>query len=176
MRRQKRRRRLTAPFFLTTRGDNAAEPPRPRRLYRRLCGAPEEIVMVRLTLRLLLACFGLLLPLAGNAAGLSMYLRNYYTEYQVVKDCIDREQLSAEDAAKAKDAIAKIEAYYMQRDASINKDKLVKQAVSNKNQAFKMMKETSKIDAREFCRGSLNDLVSKVHDIEANASPKKSGS
>ena len=132
--------------------------------------------MVRLTLRLLLACFGLLLPLAGNAAGLSMYLRNYYTEYQVVKDCIDREQLSAEDAAKAKDAIAKIEAYYMQRDASINKDKLVKQAVSNKNQAFKMMRETSKIDAREFCRGSLNDLVSMVHDIEANASPKKSGS
>jgi len=123
----------------------------------------------------LLACCAVLLPMAAHA-GLSVYLRNYYTEYQVVKDCIDREQLSAEDAAKAKDAIAKIEAYYMQRDASINKDKLVKQAVSNKNQAFKMMKETSKIDAREFCRGSLNDLVSKVHDIEANASPKKSGS
>src|SRR6187551_3213273 len=95
MRRAKGRRRLTAPSFLTTRGDNAAKPPRPRRLYRRLCGAPEEIVMVRLTLRLLLACFGLLLPLAGNAAGLSIYLRNYYTEYQVVKDCIDRGLLHA---------------------------------------------------------------------------------
>jgi hypothetical protein len=132
--------------------------------------------MVRLTARLLLVCSGVLLPLAAHAAGLSIYLRNYYTEYQVVKDCTDRAQLSAEDAAKAKDAMAKIEAYYLQRDTSINKDKLVKQAVSNKNQAFKMMKETTKIDAREFCRGSLNDLVNKLHDIEADATVKKSGS
>jgi hypothetical protein len=132
--------------------------------------------MARLTACLLFACGGLLPGLTADAAGLSVYLRNYYTEYQVVKDCTDHEQLSADDAAKASDAMAKIEAYYMQRDTSINKDKLVKQAVSNKNQAFKMMKETTKIDAREFCRGSLNDLVSKVHDIEANAAPKKSGS
>ena len=132
--------------------------------------------MVRLTGRLLLVCCGALLPLAAHAAGLSIYLRNYYTEYQVVKDCTDHAQLSAEDAAKAKDAMAKIEAYYLQRDTSINKDKLVKQAVSNKNQAFKMMKETTKIDAREFCRGSLNDLVNKLHDIEADATVKKSGS
>jgi hypothetical protein len=132
--------------------------------------------MVRLTARLLLVCSGVLLPLAAHAAALSIYLRNYYTEYQVVKDCTDRAQLSAEDAAKAKDAMAKIEAYYLQRDTSINKDKLVKQAVSNKNQAFKMMKETTKIDAREFCRGSLNDLVNKLHDIEADATVKKSGS
>jgi hypothetical protein len=132
--------------------------------------------MVRLTARLLLVCSGVLLPLVAHAASLSIYLRNYYTEYQVVKDCTDRAQLSAEDAAKAKDAMAKIEAYYLQRDTSINKDKLVKQAVSNKNQAFKMMKETTKIDAREFCRGSLNDLVNKLHDIEADATVKKSGS
>ena len=132
--------------------------------------------MVRLTARLLLVCCGALLPLAAHAAGLSIYLRNYYTEYQVVKDCTDHAQLSAEDAAKAKDAMAKIEAYYLQRDTSIKKDKLVKQAVSNKNQAFKMMKETTKIDAREFCRGSLNDLVNKLHDIEADATVKKSGS
>lgn len=132
--------------------------------------------MVRLTARLLLVCCGALLPLAAHAAGLSIYLRNYYTEYQVVKDCTDRAQLSTEDAVKAKDAMAKIEAYYLQRDTSINKDKLVKQAVSNKNQAFKMMKETTKIDAREFCRGSLNDLVNKLHDIEADATVKKSGS
>ena len=39
-----------------------------------------------------------------------------------------------------------------------------------------MMKETTKIDAREFCRGSLNDLVNKLHDIEADATVKKSGS
>src|SRR5262245_33601857 len=125
---------------------------------------------------LLTCCCPALLPVAASGASLSIYLRNYYTEYQVVKDCIDRDKLSAEDAVKAKDAISKIEAYYLQRDTSINKDKLAKQAISNKNQAFKMMKETSKIDAREFCRGSLNDLVNKLHDIEADATVKKSGS
>jgi hypothetical protein len=132
--------------------------------------------MSRLADRLLLVCCASLLPLTAHAAGLSIYLRNYYTEYQVVRDCSDHDHLSAEDAATAKDAMAKIEAYYLQRDASINKDKLVKQAVSNKNQAFKMMKETSKVDAREFCRGSLNDLVSKLHEIDADAAPKRSGS
>jgi hypothetical protein len=32
--------------------------------------------------------------------------------------------LTAADAATAKDAMAKIEAYYLQRDSSINKDKV----------------------------------------------------
>lgn len=132
--------------------------------------------MVRPTVWFLLACCAALLPLAAHAEGLSIYLRNYYTEYQVVRDCSDHANLTAEDAAEAEEAMAKIEAYYLSRDSSINKDKLVKQAVSNKNQAFKMMKQTSKVDAREFCRGSFNDLVGKVRDIEAGAPPKKSGS
>jgi hypothetical protein len=53
----------------------------------------------------------------------------------------------------------------------------MKQAVANKDQAFKMMKETTKVDARQFCRASLNDLISKLREIDADATPvKKSGS
>ena len=132
--------------------------------------------MLRLTDRFLLACCLALLPLAAHAApSLSVFLKGYYTDYEVVRDCSDQAHLTAADAQTAKDAMAKIEAYYLHRDASIDKDKLVKQAVSNKNVAFKMMKETSKVDARQFCRGTLNDLVSKLHEIDADATPKQGG-
>jgi hypothetical protein len=68
-------------------------------------------------------------------------------------------------------------AVYLRSYYSINKDKVMKQAVANKDQAFKMMKETTKVDARQFCRASLNDLISKVREIDADATPvKKSGS
>jgi hypothetical protein len=177
MRRAKKRRHSGPPPFFNLLGLGCCKGASAKALKRAFCDAHSKgNDMSRLADRLLLACCASLLPLTAHAAGLSIYLRNYYTEYQVVRDCSDHDHLSAGDAATAKDAMAKIEAYYLQRDASINKDKLVKQAVSNKDQAFKMMKETSKVDAREFCRGSLNDLVSKLHDIEADASPTKSGS
>jgi hypothetical protein len=35
------------------------------------------------------------------------------------------------------------------------------------------MKETNKVDPRQFCRASLNDLVSKLHEIDAETTPKK---
>jgi hypothetical protein len=133
--------------------------------------------MVRLADRLVIACCATLLSLAAHAApSLSVYLKNYYTEYEVVRGCSDQAHLTAADAEMAKDAMAKIEAYYLHRDSAINKDSLMKQAVSNKNVAFKMMKETNKVDPRQFCRGSLNDLVSKLREIDADATPKKSGS
>lgn len=133
--------------------------------------------MVRFADRLLVACCATLLSsLAAHASPqLSMYLKNYYADYQIVQDCSDKEQLTAADAQTAKDAMAKIEAYYLQRDASIDKARVLKQAASNKNAAYKMMKETNKVDARQFCRASLNDLVSKLQEIDA-AAPKKSGS
>ena len=121
-----------------------------------------------------MACCAGLLSLAAHAGpGMAVYLRSYYTEYEVTLDCTDQEHLSAADAATAKDAMAKIEAYYLKRDSSINKDKVMKQAVANKNQAFKMMQETTKVDARQFCRASLNDLISKVHEIDADAPGEK---
>ena len=111
---------------------------------------------------------------------MAVYLRSYYTEYEVILDCSDHDHLTAADAATAKDAMAKIEAYYLQRDSSINKDKVMKEAVTNKNQAFKMMNETNKVDARQFCRASFNDLVSKLNEIAATpgrrrAAPDASG-
>jgi hypothetical protein len=134
--------------------------------------------MVRFADRLLIACCATLLSsLAAHAAPqLSMYLKNYYADYQIVEDCSNQAQLTAADAQTAKAAIAKIEAYYLHRDASIDKDRVRKQAVSNKNAAYKLMKETNKVDPRQFCRASLNDLVSKLHEIDAEATPKKSGS
>jgi hypothetical protein len=132
--------------------------------------------MARLTHRLILACCATLLLGAHASPGPSVFLRSYYTEYQVVRDCSDQARLTAEDAAKAKEAMATIEAYYLHREPSINKERLVKQAIHNKNAAFKMMSETNKVDARVFCRASLNDLVSKVHDIDADATSKNGGS
>ena len=169
--------------------DNFAAPLEPRDNFcnlRRLSFAlrlaasfhPKEDHMPVLSARTLLACCAGLLSIAAHTGpGMAVYLRSYYTEYEVALDCTDREHLSAADAAMAKDAMAKIEAYYLKRDSSINKDKVLKQAVANKNQAFKMMQETTKVDARQFCQASLNDLISKVREIDADAVPvKKSGS
>jgi hypothetical protein len=134
--------------------------------------------MVRFADRLLIACCATLLSsLAAHAAPqLSMYLKNYYADYQIVQDCSDKAQLTAIDEKMAKDAMAKIEAYYLQRDSSIDKARVLKQAASNKNAAYKMIKETNKVDSRQFCRASLNDLVSKLHEIDADATAKKIGS
>ena len=122
------------------------------------------------------ACFGLL-PLSAQAeTHLGVYLKTYYTDYQVVKNCSDHHRLTAADVAKAKDALTKIEAYYLRRDPAINKEKLMKQALANNRVAYKMMAETQKIDPGVFCRSSLNDLMSKLREIDRDATAKKSGS
>jgi len=126
--------------------------------------------MTRFAHPTILACCVAVLSLAAHSGPtLSVYLKNYYTEYQVVRDCSEHAHLSAADAAKAKEVMTKIESYYLRRDATIDKDSLMKQAVAHKNVAFKMMRETSKVDLGQFCRASLNDLVGKLKDIEAAA-------
>jgi hypothetical protein len=133
----------------------------------------KKVAMSRFAYRLVVACCAASLPLAAHAAAkLSIYLQNYYTEYQVVTDCAGHAHLSAADAAKAKDAMTKIEAYYLRRDPSIKKDVLMKQAVVHKNAAFKIMRETTKVDTRQFCLVSLNDLIGKAHDILSGVAPK----
>jgi hypothetical protein len=133
--------------------------------------------MSKLADRLLLAAVVSVLPPAAYAATqhLGAYLKTYYSDFAIVKECVGRHQLSAGDVDNAKAAIAKIEAYYLQRDPAIKKDVLSKQAVSDKNIAFKMMMETGKVDLRQFCHASLNDIMSKLHDIEA-APASKGGS
>ena len=133
--------------------------------------------MSQLAKRCFLATCAALLSLSAQATThLGVYLKTYYTDYQLVTDCAAHHRLTAADVAKAKDALAKIEAYYLQRDPSINKDKLMKQALANNKVAYKMMAETQKVDAGVFCRSSLNDLKSKLRDIETDATAKKSGS
>ena len=72
-----------------------------------------------------------------------------------------RARLSADDAVTAKSAITTIEAYYLRRDPAIDKASLKKQSIKNKNSAFKMVMQTDKVDLREFCLGSLHDLLGK---------------
>jgi hypothetical protein len=138
----------------------------------------KDMTMPRLAYRLLLAgCAGLLSLWAQAAAPhLGLYLKTYYTDYQVVKDCAAQHHLADDDVAKAKDALAKIEAYYVHRDPSINKEKLMKLAIQNKAAAYKIMRESSKIDLGVYCRSTLKDLMSKLHDIDADARAKKNGS
>ena len=132
--------------------------------------------MFRLANRFVLPCCTVLLPLAAHSSPLSIYLRDYYTEYQVVKECAVRAHLSADDAATAKSAITTIEAYYLHRDPAIDKASLKKQAIRNKNSAFRMVMQTDKVDLREFCLGSLHDLLGKSHGIVADTATEKSGS
>ena len=96
---------------------------------------------------------------------LSVYFRNYYTEYQVVKECAARAKLPPEDAASARAALEKIEAYYLHRDSTINKADVRAQAIKNKTAAFKMLDQTDKVDPREFCLGSLHDLLGESRRI-----------
>jgi hypothetical protein len=133
--------------------------------------------MVRFTHRFLLAGGAILLSLAAQASPhLGVYLKTYYTDFQIVKACVAQSHLKAADAETAKNAISKVEAYYLNKDPSIKKDILLKQAISNTKAAFKMMNTTHKVDIPQYCRSSLDELVDKAHQIESGATTKKSGS
>lgn len=128
---------------------------------------------MRLTKLAVLAGILLLPASAGQAATphLGIYLKAYYIDYEIIKDCATRGHLSDKDVENAKAALAKIEADYLRRDPEIKKDVLMKQATSNKNTGFKMIYETGKVDLRQYCRASLNDIVGKLQDIETGSTP-----
>ncbi len=133
--------------------------------------------MPRFSGYLLLASSIGLLPFGAYAApGLAVFLKGYYTDYEIVLECSGQEHLTPADADAAKAAIAKIEAHYLSRDPSINKEHLLKQAASNKNAAFKMVQGQSPVEAGRFCKASLNDLVGKLHELEPDAAAAKGGS
>ena len=133
--------------------------------------------MPRFSGYLLLAPLAILLPLGAQAApGLSVALKNYYTDFEIVVEWSSKAHLTAADAEAAKSAIAKIEAHYLNRDPAIDKAGLLKQAVSNKNAAFKMVKSQNPVEAGRFCKASLNVLVGKLHEIEPASTAGKSGS
>jgi hypothetical protein len=116
----------------------------------------------------LLAGCVVLISQGAFAANLSASLKNFYTEYEVVKQCQEEAQLSAADADQAKAAMAKIETHYLQRDASINKDRLLKEAVVNKDEGFRIATRSLKSDLRQYCRVSLKELLAKAEEIDAS--------
>jgi hypothetical protein len=52
----------------------------------------------------------------------------------------------------------------------------LKQAVSNKNAAFKMVKGQNQIEAGRFCKASFNDLVGKLRELDPASVAGKNGS
>ena len=114
-----------------------------------------------------------LVLVSGGALGsnLSTSLKNFYAEYEVVKQCAAEAQLTAGDAELAKAAIAKIEAHYLGRDASINKERVLKAAVADKDEGFRIATRGNKSDLRPYCRVSLKELLAKAEEIDSNATP-----
>jgi len=114
-----------------------------------------------------------LVMVSGSALGanLSTSLKNFYAEYEVVKQCAQEAQLRASDAELAKAAIAKIEAHYLQRDTSIDKDRVLKAAIADKDEGFRITTRSGKSDLGPYCRVSLKELLAKAQEI--NPSPQK---
>jgi hypothetical protein len=125
--------------------------------------------MLRGASALFLAGCVVLIAHAAQAAGLSVSLRNFYTEYEVVKQCLEQAQLSASDAEPAKAAITTIERHYLQRDPSLNTDRLLQEAAANKKEGFRIATRSNKVDLRQYCRTSLNELLVKAQEIDASA-------
>jgi hypothetical protein len=118
----------------------------------------------------ILACCVVMMSGSALAVSLSASLKNYYAEYEIVRQCEAQAQLSADDAAAAKAAIAKIEAYYMNKDSSIDKAPLQKAAIADKNEGFRILARSGPSGLRPYCRQSLNELLAKVEEIGPVAS------
>ena len=111
---------------------------------------------------------GSVMLIAEGALGVSLStsLKNFYAEYEVVKQCAQEAQLTAADADQAKMAMAKIETHYLQRDASIDKERLLKQAVADKNDGFRIATRNSGSDLKYYCRVSLKELLAKAKEVD----------
>lgn len=116
---------------------------------------------------------GSVMVIAEGALGVSLStsLKNFYAEYEVVKQCAEQAQLTAADAELAKAAIAKIEAHYLQRDASIDKERVLKAAIADKNEGIRIATRNHNSDLKHYCRVSLKELLAKADEIEPDAKP-----
>lgn len=102
---------------------------------------------------------------AHAAISLAVALKNYYAEYEIVQTCALRSQLSAEDVEAAGTAMSAIEKYYYGRDDSLNKAHLVKQAIADKNDSFKILERSGDTGFRPYCQMSLNELLRKAKEV-----------
>lgn len=115
----------------------------------------------------------LLMSQAAFGVTLSVSLKNYYAEYEIVRQCRELAQLSAAEAGAAGAAMTKIEAYYLKRDASLDTDSLLKQAVADKNDSFKIVGRSGTSGLRPYCRMSLNELLTKAREVAPEGSDRE---
>jgi hypothetical protein len=118
----------------------------------------------------ILACCVVAMSGSAFAVSLSHSLKNYYAEYEIVLHCQTLSQLSADDAEAAKSAIAKIETYYLNKDSSIDKAPLLKAAIADKDEGFRILARSGPSGLRPYCRQSLHELLTKVEEIGPVAS------
>ena len=102
---------------------------------------------------------------ASAAISLSVALKNYYAEYEIVEQCARQAQLTREDVETASTAIDVIEKYYFGRDKNLNKTRLKRQAVDDKNDSFKILERSGESGFRPYCQMSLNELVRKAREV-----------
>jgi hypothetical protein len=119
----------------------------------------------------LLAGFVMLIGEGALGMSLSTSLKNFYAEFEVVKQCAEQAQLTTADADLAKAAIAKIEAHYLQRDASFDKDRVLKAAIADKDEGFRIATRNRNSDLRHYCRLSLKELLTKAEEIDPGTKP-----
>jgi len=107
-----------------------------------------------------------LVLMSGAAFGMSLSaaLKNYYAQFEIVLDCEEQAQLTTAEVDAAEVAINKIETYYLNKDSSIDKEHLLKQAVSDKNEGFRIMARSGG-GLRPYCQTSLSELLAKAKEI-----------
>lgn len=114
----------------------------------------------------MLLAFATCFAVPANAAiSLSVALKNYYAEYEIVEQCARQAQLTLEDVETASTAINVIEKYYFGRDKNLNKSRLKRQAVDDKNDSFKILERSGESGFRPYCQMSLNELVRKAREV-----------
>ncbi|HUU67115.1 MAG TPA: hypothetical protein VMW57_07520 [Methyloceanibacter sp.] len=118
----------------------------------------------------ILACCVVMMSGSALAVSLSASLKNYYAEFEIVLQCEEQAQLSEADADAAEAAIEEIEAYYLKKDPSIDKDHLLKQAVADKDEGFRILARSGVSGLRPYCRQSLHELLTKAKEIGPVAS------
>lgn len=107
---------------------------------------------------------------AGAAISLSMALKNYYAEFEIVEQCARQSQLSKEEVDTAVTALGAIEKYYLGRDHDLNTARLKRLAVADKNDSFKILERSGESGFRPYCQMSLNELLRKAKEVGEPAS------
>ena len=99
------------------------------------------------------------------AVSLSTSLKNYYAEFEIVLDCEVKDHLSTAEVDAAEAAMDKIEDYYLKRDSSLDPDSLLKEAVADKDEGFRIMARSGG-GLRPYCQQSLRALLIKAKEID----------